>query len=291
MSEPSEPDRSQYSLFIATPCYGCQICEGYLHSMLRLQMVLMSQNIFFKVKTVGNESLITRARNNMVAEFIGDKRFTHLLFIDADLKFEPELVLRMLDVNENVVAGCYCKKGFDWENLKEFCFAKKRLPENNEISDILASWNLNVWNSEDGKGNTVTELKNGFVRVLDAPTGFMMIARPTFDKMAKKYPQKFVCDNETYINEFSVNNFYTFFDTMICPESNRYLSEDYAFCRKWQAIGGKVWLDCITPFTHYGTHGFSGNPHYLFSELLGTTTQEGTQDEDVYKEVTPMRKQ
>lgn len=279
------PDRSHYSLFIATPCYACQICEGYLHSMLRLQMLLITHNIFFKVKTVGNESLITRARNNLVAEFMGDKRFTHLLFIDADLKFDPELVIHMLDMNENVVAGCYVKKGFEWDNVKEFCYSNKRLPEAEEMPNILASWNLNVWHNKIADGKEQTEVKGGFVRVLDAPTGFMMISQSTFDIMKKHYPQTFECDNDTYINEFSLGNFHTFFDTMICPDSKRYLSEDYAFCRKWQAVGGKVWLNFTSAFTHYGTHGFEGNPYFMMSEMLGLKEEK---EKDEYTEATPL---
>ena len=65
---------------------------------------------------------------------------------------------------------------------------------------------------------------------------------------------------------YASDNCYAFFDTMIDPVSNRYLSEDYAFCRLWQKIGGKIYADVASSLTHYGTYSFKGNVSHKFAE-------------------------
>ena len=272
--------RNTVSLFIATPCYNCTLTEGYFHSMLRLQLELQKHGIFYKIRTVGNESLITRARNSLVAEFLGDDRFTHLLFIDADLKFDTSLVFRMLSIDEDVVAGCYTKKGINWKKIPEFCIKYERFPTIHEMPFLTAMWNINLQVNKSEEGNSI-ETMNGFMSVKDAPTGFMMLKREALEEMSKHYPEKYVCDSHVYINEKSKDNFFTFFDTMIDPDSKRYLSEDYAFCRKWQKIGGKVWMDYTTPFIHYGTYGFCGDPGFFMKDII--QTDEG-EDGNVQKE-------
>ena len=49
------------------------------------------------------------------------------------------------------------------------------------------------------------------------------------------------------------------FDCMIDPDSRRYLSEDYAFCRRWQQMGGKIYADCMTVLGHVGNIRFIGS--------------------------------
>jgi len=110
-------------------------------------------------------------------------------------------------------------------------------------------------------------MKQGFIEVMDAATGFMLIKREVFIKMAKKYSHlKFKVDqhlgqpHETKYSHHEKSDWnYAFFDTMIDPETKRYLSEDYAFCRLWQKIGGKVYADIMSGLTHYGTYAFHGN--------------------------------
>ena len=246
-------------IFIGTPCYGGMITADYFKSCMQLVALAASKKIELQFGTIGNESLITRARNTLVQLFM-DGDYTHLMFIDADIAFNPEAVIRMLEYNKDVVTGIYPRKTIDWIKVK------KRLKENPDMpeDELLAAslqYNLNV------KDPNKILLEKGFIEVMDGPTGFMLIKRNVFERMAKVYPElKFVPDqhiNQSHDKEFEYHNTsdwnYTFFDTMIEPQTKRYLSEDYAFCRLWQNMGGKIYADIKSGMTHYGNYAFRGN--------------------------------
>ena len=247
-------------IFIGTPCYGNMLTADYFKSCLQLTALAASKKIELQFGTIGNESLVTRARNTLVQLFMDDEQYTHLLFIDADLAFNPESVFRMLDLDEDVVTGVYPRKVIDWTK------AIRRVKENpnikeDELHAASLQYNLNVKNPKK------VMAKKGFIEVLDGATGFMLIKRSVFEKMAKAYPKlKFKSDqhlNEPHDKTFNYHDNsdwnYTFFDTMIEPKTKRYLSEDYAFCRLWQKIGGTVYADIVSGLTHYGTYAFKGN--------------------------------
>ena len=248
-----------HKIFIGTPCYGGMLTADYFKSCMQLVALAASKKIELQFGTIGNESLITRARNTLVQLFM-DGDYSHLLFIDADLAFNPESVIRMLEYDKDVVTGIYPRKTIDWIKVK------KRLKENPNMSEdeLLAAslqYNLNV------KDPNKILLEKGFIEVLDGPTGFMLIKRNVFKQMAEKYPDlQFKPDqhiNQSHETEFDYHKTsnwnYTFFDTMVEPETRRYLSEDYAFCRLWQKIGGKIYADILSGMTHYGNYAFKGN--------------------------------
>jgi hypothetical protein len=166
----------------------------------------------------------------------------------------------MLDLDEEVVAGIYPRKAIDWRKVK------KRVINNpdidlDELHAASLEYNLNVKNPER------IEVKKGFIEAVDGATGFMLIKRQVFEKMAKAYPElKFKSDqhlNQPHDTQFNYHDNsdwnYAFFDTMIEPETKRYLSEDYSFCRLWQKIGGSVYADVISGLNHHGTYVFKGN--------------------------------
>ena len=252
---PSSP-----KLFVGTPCYGGMITAEYFKSCLQLTTVAAVNKVELQFGTIGNESLVTRARNTLVQLFMDEPDCTHLLFIDADIGFNPQTIMRMLKLDKEVVTGVYPRKTIDWRKIK------RRVKENNDISEdelhaASLQYNLNVKNPER------VEVKNGFIEVLDGATGFMLIKKQVFEKMAKAYPElKFKSDqhlgspHDTQFDYHDTSEWnYAFFDTMIDPDTKRYLSEDYAFCRLWQKIGGSVYADITSGLTHCGTYAFKGN--------------------------------
>ena len=247
-------------IFIGTPCYGNMLTADYFKSCLQLTALAAQKKIELQFGTIGNESLVTRARNTLVQLFMDNEEYTHLLFIDADLAFNSESVFRMLDLDEDVVTGVYPRKVIDWTK------AIKRVKENPKIKEdelhaASLQYNLNV------KDPKKVMVKKGFIEVLDGATGFMLIKRNVFERMATAYPElKFIPDqhiNQSHDKEFDYHQTsnwnYTFFDTTIEPETKRYLSEDYAFCRLWQNMGGKIYADIMSGMTHYGNYAFRGN--------------------------------
>ena len=187
-----------YKIFIGTPCYGGMITADYFKSCMQLVALAASKKIELQFATIGNESLITRARNTIVQLFM-DGDYTHLMFIDADLAFNPEAVIKMIEFDKDVVTGVYPRKTIDWIKVK------KRLKENPNISEdeLLAAslqYNLNVKNPDR------IEVQKGFIEVMDGATGFMLIKRNVFKRMADVYPDlKFKPDqhiNQSHDKEF-----------------------------------------------------------------------------------------
>lgn len=245
----------KYGVMIATPCYGGQLTEAYLHGILQTTVKAQKKGIQIHLNTMGNESLVTRARNTLVCQFLDfdekePDRFTHLLFIDSDIGFSAENVIRLIESDYDISAGIYPRKSIDWKSIPKF------IKETGEegIEQKALGYNLNFAQP------TNIKVKNGFTEVLDAATGFMCIKKEVFYKMQKAYPNlKYTSDQIINNKRFHSDNCYAFFDCIIDEKSNRYLSEDYAFCRLWQKIGGKIFADVISPLTHYGTYPFKGN--------------------------------
>ena len=248
-------------LFVATPCYGGMLTVNYFESCMGLMSECIQKGVGLQFATIGNESLITRARNTLVQLFMDDKKeYTHLMFIDADIGFDYKTIFRMLELEKEVVSAIYPRKAIDWRKVKKKVESKPDITPD-ELHAFSLQYNLNVKNPEH------VEMKQGFIEVMDAPTGFMLIKRNVFNKMKIAYPNlKFTNDqhlgqpHETKFKHHDTSDWnYAFFDTMIDPDSKRYLSEDYAFCRLWQKIGGTVYADIMSGLTHYGTYAFKGN--------------------------------
>ena len=244
----------KYGVMIATPCYGGQLTEGYLHGILSLTSKAAAKGIQIHLNTMGNESLITRARNTLVSQFLDHDekepdRFTHLLFIDSDIGFRAENAIKLIESGHDVCAGIYPRKSIDWKTVPDLVKENK-----DNLEQRALGYNLNFADPKNIK------VRNGFTEVLDAATGFMCIKKEVFYKMKKAYFNlKYTSDQIINNERFSSNNCFAFFDCIIDEKSNRYLSEDYAFCRLWQKIGGKIYADVISPLTHYGTYAFKGN--------------------------------
>ena len=171
--------------------------EGYMHSLVSTVMTLPKANIDVSIKTITNESLRTRARNHIADAFVENKDFTHLLFIDSDITFSPEQIIRMVKIDKDFVVGSYPHKAYDWTSLYNLI---KKKPDINltELEATILRYSgsmMSVKDSETGKHNVIEE--NGFVRgCWDCPTGFMMIKKEVFEKMIAKIGEEIY-----YIND------------------------------------------------------------------------------------------
>jgi glycosyltransferase involved in cell wall biosynthesis len=231
-------------VFLSTPCYGGLCLEQYATSILKLQILLAQKNIEFYIDTTENESLVHRARNVSVGRFMQKSDADYFMFIDADIDFDPESVARLIESGHDISVACYPKKCIFWDQAKD---AVKK-GDNRNMAMLSASLVVNF-------GAQSRQVENGFIEILDGPTGFMLIKREVFEKMEKQYPE-LLCKNDHQNRDF--DEYYALFDCMIDPVSRRYLSEDYAFCRRWQQMGGKIYADVQTTLGHVGNLPFSG---------------------------------
>lgn len=245
----------KHNIFFGTPCYGGVVTDQYFLSMFRASQLLSAAQISYRITTLRNESLVTRARNILTAMFL-ESDCTHLMFIDADIEFEPESILRMLSMNKPIIAGAYPKKALDWESIRKAAVEGKP-----DISKYGAQYAINL-KFIDPRTKQVNSDK-GAIEVLDASTGFFMIQRQVFEKMIHAYPELHYKNDSSIDPKFN-KHCYALFDTMLDPDDNRYLSEDYTFCRRWQKIGGKIWLDPNTQLSHVGAFTFPGDVSRLF---------------------------
>lgn len=249
-------DLRKERLFIATPCYGGQLTEAYFRSTIRLLTFCNQHQIPVAFGTIANESLVTRARNVLVAYFL-QSNFTRLMFIDADIEFQVEDVIKLIAHNKDVVVGAYPKKGVNWQRIRESVRGTHDALDDRQIASFGSDYAINFkfLNREQKQ----IAIENGLIRLHDGATGFMMIKREVVDKMIEAYPD-LKYNNDLNTPKELDPHFYAFFDTMIDPKDKRYLSEDYTFSRRWQDIGGEIWLDPSISLNHYGSFNFQGNP-------------------------------
>jgi len=232
------------SLFLSTPCYGGMCLQKYTESILGLQVLASREGIQLFIDTIENESLVQRARNVAVGRFMQKSTAEYFMFIDADVHFDPMSVIRLIKSGHELSVACYPKKFVDWNQAAE---AVKK-GDTRDMSMLSASLVVNF-------GAARVEITDGFAPVLDGPTGFMLIKRCVFEKMQERYPE-LNCKNDHQNRDF--DDYHAAFDCMIDPVTKRYLSEDYAFCRRWQQMGGRIYADTWTTLGHVGNLPFSG---------------------------------
>ena len=232
-------------LFLSTPCYGGVCLEKYAASIVNLQMECIKNDIQLIIDTTENESLVHRARNVSVGRFMQKTDAEYFMFIDADIHFEPDAVIRLIKSGHDISVACYPKKVVMWEQgVNAFKNNDTRHPQM-----VTSSLVVNI-------GAAKREIEDGFIQILDGPTGFMVIKREVFQKMSDHFPE-LLCKNDHQNRDF--DEYYAVFDCMIDPVSKRYLSEDYAFCRRWQQMEGKIYADVRTTLGHVGTLPFTGS--------------------------------
>ena len=252
-------------IFIATPCYGGQIGEPYFRSMMRLAILCNKYDIQYTVSTLANESLITRGRNTLVSFFMDHPEATHLFFIDADIEFDPNDLLRMVAYDKPITVGAYPKKAINWGSIIEA--ARKNNEETPEtIEGHSSNYVVNFDFVKDEEGNPIPQIQitDNLIKLKDAGTGFMCIKKDVIKQMFEKYPETKYA-NDINVDQRFEKHMYALFDCIIDPESRRYLSEDYTFCRRWQQMGGEVYLDPRTALNHVGHYTFRGNIRKLIT--------------------------
>jgi hypothetical protein len=240
-------------LIVATPCYGGMVTQRYMQSCMGLLQLGGRLGLRVSIELLGYESLITRGRNALVARVLDCPGASHLMFIDADIGFDPAQVVRMLNFGEDVVAGMYPLKLIGWDA------AALARAGDGEAADTAALRYVGAPCT-----GAALERREGFVTGDYAGTGFMLIRRAVLERMIAAYPETRYTAAHTAAAPSRSANQYALFDCMIDPDTGEYLSEDYTFCRRWRDIGGRLWLDTRGALIHVGAHEFAGQPGERF---------------------------
>jgi hypothetical protein len=226
---------------ICMPCYGGQLTESTFMSYIKWSNTCRQLGLDWTIETMTNESLISRARNTLVAKFLSNPQSTHLMFVDADIGWEPWHLLVMLNADKDVIGGLY---------------PMKSLPVRWVVNGVEGGET-----SEDG--NLLEVSKTG--------TGFMLVKRHVFEKL-DNHPAVKPFNNDIGLPKELDQHLKTYYDTAV--RENRYYSEDWTFCENWRDLGGKIWVDKRVLLKHTGTYVFDYNTQSALLEGLKGWEQE-----------------
>ena len=237
-------------IFVATPMYGGLCVGGYTSGLLNSVQEFMKHGIQMYYAYMMNESLITRARNTLSYDFLATDA-THLMFIDADITFDPRDIPRMLDADKDIICGLYPKKEINWKTVAD---AVNQGVDYKDLPNYTGSFAVNLVDGvleTTGDVNEPMEIDNG-------GTGFMLIKREVFEALKNKVPT-YTNDMFQVVDKNPVKKIiHEYFATSIDEPSNRLLSEDYHFCKIARQAGFKVYAAPWVNLTHSGTYNFSG---------------------------------
>ena len=236
--------------FVATPMYGGQCYGFYTQSMMMLQLGMQQRGWQMASSFMFNESLIERARNSLAHAFLKTD-CTHLLFIDADIRFDAGQVLALFEADKDIICGIYPKKEINWEEVVK---ATNNGVPIEQLKHHTGSWVVNLVGYE----GTVTVPQNEPVEIWAGGTGMMLIKRHVFEKMRDVVPSY-----KNDVVDLSGQNkpqevIHQFFACSIEPGTERLLSEDYHFCRTWRNMGGKLYAAPWMNLGHCGSYIFEG---------------------------------
>ena len=251
-------------IYILTPCFGSVCFVNYIECLMKTKELCGELGIRLEVLFCKSDSLVTRARNNLIAKAMSDPDMTHVLFIDNDITWVPTDILKLLIADKPIVGGIYPFKKYNFDKLLPTEDKKNQVQDmidvkNNshlhEINDKdavemnLLTYNVN-YNSKEVK------IKNNLTQVKHVATGFMMIQRNVLEKMTKSYSSTKYTDDINFLNPDENKYAYALFDCGVVDD--HYLSEDWMFCNRWTLINGEIWIDISINLTHTGTHDFKG---------------------------------
>jgi len=247
---------------ILTPCYGSVCFVNFVACLLQTIPLFNSFGIPIRVEFCRNDSLVSRARNNLIAKAMYDETATHFMFIDADITWNPVDLLRLLISNKPLVGGVYPIKNYNFNNLtgdntvNGWLEHKRKTDINNAVSDSdyiqnrLLRYNINYISN-------VLEVKNNLTQVKHLATGFMLIQRQVIEKMSKAFPSTKYTDDVGFLHGEENKYAYALFDCGV--EEGHYFSEDWLFCSRWTKMGGQIWIDVTVNLTHTGIEDYKGS--------------------------------
>lgn len=235
-------DFTKLHLHIGIPCYGGMVSEPTMTSLLKFVLLAQRYGLPWSLDTMVNESLIPRGRNNLMAKMMTNEKATHFMFIDADIRFQPDSILQMLSYDKEVIAGLY---------------PKKSIPTNYVIN-LLPQ----------------TKIQGEIFTVDTAGTGFLIFQRSVYERLIAAHPETKYVDDVGLGKQYE-SMMYAIFDCKI-DERGHYLSEDWLFCRRWQALGGEIWAHSKVLLNHIGHFEYRGDLSKMpdFSRAVAVTQSQ-----------------
>lgn len=267
--------KNKVCLYILTPCFASLCYINYVYCLMQTKELFQKLGIELHTEFCKNDSLVSRARNNLVARAMSNPNTTHMLFIDNDITWDPMDIIKLLIADKKLVGGVYPLKNYNWSEL----LVDKNDPSNPN-PNVIQKWIDNKNNSQfkDVISNEnlvrnklvryninylepVLKIEQNLARVKHLATGFMMFKRDVITNMSKAYPSTKYVDDVSFLQPHENEFAYALFDCGV--EEGHYFSEDWLFCHRWTKMGGSTWIDVTINLTHTGIEDYSGS--YLTS--------------------------
>ena len=279
MDSPEIPFETKVALYVSvhnphlailTPCYGGLCHTNYVQCLIATFQLLNNFGIKIHHEFCRNDSLVTRARNNLIAKAMNNTKNTHFIFIDSDITWNPVDILKLIVSDKHIIGGVYPLKKYEWSKLindpvnpynsnvindiidkkNHDFFKSKQVTEEDMIRCNLVKYNVNFM-------DRTLQIANNLTKVRHIATGFMMFKRELLTTMHLAYPETKYVDDVGFLSPEECDFSYALFDCGI--DEGHYLSEDWLFCDRWNKIGGDIFIDVSIDLTHTGQEDFKGS--------------------------------
>jgi len=255
--------KNNVHLYILTPCYGSMCYANYVLCIINTINMFKYFDIPLQIVFCKNDSLVSRARNNLVAKAMTNMKMTHMIFIDNDITWDPIDIAKLIMADKNISGGVYPLKRYNWEKLLEPNAIERMIErkKNSQLENAITDENMiqhNLLRYNVNYIDSVLRIDKNLTRVRHIATGFMMIKRETIEKMMDVFPETKYTDDVGFL-ENNENDFaYALFDCGV--EDNHYFSEDWLFCHRWSSkMNGDIFLDVSINLKHTGNEDFNGS--------------------------------
>ena len=215
------------SLFIAMPCYDSVKVNSML-SIFKLIQQLGKSGIQVGIHTM-KSPLIHQARNYLTSVFLTTE-YQYMLFIDSDVEFEPEAVMRMMVAKKNIVCTPYRAKAKDMSK--------------------------NIYTVEFKDPKNILVLAEGLVEIEAGPTGLMLIDRKVFEKIIKNRPDLKIKNKVKPDSDKTHKFYYNFFNFGFID--GYAMGEDVSFCKLARENDFKLYANIESPTAHHGSFAWRG---------------------------------
>lgn len=194
-------------------------------------------------------TIIARARNSYASLILQDPSYTHLLFIDSDMGFSPEAVVRMMDLEKDF---CGCIYPMRVPNEAQFYAAARKL-ESPELARSAGQTFVGAHHITKSKlnGNESISVHRGFVLSTGVGMGLTLIRRRVFEAIAEKSPELICPSRDDYLLRGIEERVLQCFESL-SEDDGMFIGEDLSFCRRWIACGGEIWACIDETITHMG---------------------------------------
>ena len=260
---------------ILTPCFASMCYVNYVYCLINTINIFSQLKVQLSIEFCKNDSLVSRARNNLIAKAMAKKEVTHMIFIDNDITWDPIDILKLMISDKSLIGGVYPLKKYNWNHLlvdqknpqnvnnvnninlvqqmidrKDKSELKNAISDENMIQHNLLKYNTNFLDN-------VLTIHNNLTKVKHIATGFMMIKRATIEKMSIAFPSTKYTDDVGFLVGDENKYAYALFDCGV--EDDHYFSEDWLFCHRWSKMGGNVYIDVSINLKHTGIEDYNGS--------------------------------